>query len=348
MLRSPWQVKTGTSFPIKGYEHRNAEIARWRELWGGDFTRLGKDTVGIHSPNWFKRVVTVYTDFLFGQRPQIVDGLSSVEIEEVNASSLWDAVALACVDLLRYGRCVVARDVMHMGGFAWKVWQPDFHYEVWDNWDRTVNDVLLEVTGPYDEQVATVLYLTGATSLARRYKYEAHTLGAEVRFHKFRSPQGRRGVAVADFGYPGRLIGESLLDGIEEDVYEVARVLDRMGTTLRKNMRPHMYGPDSIVLKDASGNAEISTDGEFFPLGPNDVRPRVLDVGLAFGYGAYLSRRASHEHLCAHGSLSASLRPVACVGRHHGTALKRYLLPFYAKTEQIKAVLSGLVKDMVV
>ena len=347
MLRSPYEIKAGTALPPNDYAARNAYVRRMRDLWNGKFEIIDTDLKGLNSPNWFKRVVTVYADFLFGQRPVLVAGATERVLDELNASTLWDAVYMATIDMLRYGRGVVAPDVLADGDLAWMVYERDHHYEVWDRWDRPTGDVLVDVQGPVHDRRATVVYFVGAPSSVRRFRYQGIALGAEFNSMKFRGVSGRS-VVTADYGYADDLGGVSIYEGIEADVGEVARVWSGMSETLKANQRPHLYGPSSVLREDENGNRVVDVKGQYFPLDPEDQRPGYLQWDSKSD-AIRLDIDDRQTNIFGLTGLSPLLFDPTIQGSHSsitGTALRRLLLPFYSRSQQIKVLVERMVVDM--
>ena len=116
-----------------------------RRLWEGNFGDIGMPTVGAHDTvgtNWFRRVATFYAEFLYSENPVVRTGDERLD-EYLNelADPLFREMEAANVDMLRFGRGIVASDPLDP--LAFRRFKLDQWYPVGDLYGHVFGDAFV-------------------------------------------------------------------------------------------------------------------------------------------------------------------------------------------------------------
>ena len=146
--------------------------------------------------------------------------------------------------------------------------------------------------------------------------------------------------------------GVSLYDDIKGPVGEIARRMTGLSGVLQQNQRPHMYGPISSVKQDANGNAQINTQGNFFPLQQGDEKPgymqwdsdiEAVKADIQWQISQIFNVAGLSRYLFADdGDSNQMLTDLS------GAAMRRVMLPLYAKLSTYKSEIESAMRQMFV
>ena len=324
----------------------NSETARLqtinanRRLYNRDFAALRVPNIDDGIPglkvNWFRRIARFYPEFVFGETP-VVTVAGNERLTALLADMgkrLWSAISRANRDRIRFGYGVVASHPTDPS-LIWDV-DPASHYEVVDTLGDVEADLILRERPNSDGQ-------NGHLDI---YVYPVDDGPAERRVHRFAS--GIVGERVATIPLPpraGRQVailpeaGErlSVYDDIAESVGEISRTMTSLATTIRRNLRPHLYGPEGILSVDDNGDFVVDPDGMFLPLPDGESRPPgYLQWDAKLDAVQYDVKQHTDIILAMTGLSRVLFEPESKTGVTSGVALRRLLLPFVARLNTMR------------
>ena len=298
------------------------------------------DTV-LRKINWFRRVCTFYSQFLYGNRPTVtLEG--NTRFDTLYAASIQNILScmfFANIDHLRYGTAVVAASPFDPLRLC--VYEADSWFILRDMEENVIADILAyslnphtfgngrfcKVTYSYEGDKTSVLYQV--------FKSSADGVGELLLSQSYPARVGRQ-VLPFFSGYAQPDQGESLFDDMRPSIAEIVALLSRLSNTLKRNLRPHLYGPDNMLSRDESGKATLDIKGMFLPLQDGDQIPGYLQWdsnidALDKDYNFHL------DSVFFMTGLSRTLfEPGFGSGTISGSSLQRFLIPFISKLNTMR------------
>ena len=340
-LRNVNEIKQGeTLIPVSEAE-RVRLINGNRELYNGNLRSLGVDDYnddGLPSikVNWFRRMATFYPEFMLAERPiiNIRGNARFQEFIEEGSRDLWSQILYANIDMLRYGSGIITThpdDPLTLLAFT-----PDTHFMVESRQGVPTADLFYTIRGDAasdDAQLDLYIYYVDGKSQLKTHKFQAGIVGPLLRSEDLPKRSGRQ---LAEF--VSNREHASVFDDIKPMIGELSRTLTSMSSSIRRNLRPHLYGPDGVVVIDESGNAEIDIKGMYFPLHEGDTPPDYIQWDTKLDAVSYNVETNIDMALNMAGLNRLLFDPTVNTGDLSGVALRRLLLPFTAKLNQYKEV----------
>lgn len=340
-------LKPGSTIVPEEYLAVASYVQARRLLYEGDFSSLGvhgrvdgaNSTINTSTAvNWFRRAATIYPEFMMSHTPEIlIEGASALQqyADQVSVA-LFDALKEANVGALAYGRGVIATHPLDTSRF--QVFDRDQHYEVKDIFGRVTGDILVSVRGTLMDKKSYVDVFRypvddGENATWSVYKSEAGSVGALQTTMDLGPRPGRQVVPLS-----WNPEATSIFDDMTGHVGMASKFLDVMGDNVEKNGRPHLYGPDGIVVFEEDGTPVIDMEGMFFPLQEGDTPPGYLQwdtntVAVRWGY-----EREETNALTMAGLTQALFDPTLLTGLLSGSALVRVLIPFQIRVLHLARV----------
>ena len=139
----------------------------------------------------------------------------------------------------------------------------------------------------------------------------------------------------------------SIFEDMIPAVGEVSRSLTSLSSSIRRNSRPHLYGPEGILETDEAGNAQLSIEGTFFPLGPDDEPPGYLQWDSKLEAVQFAATTHLGNALAMAGLATYLFDPSKRSGPVTGEALRRLLIPFFSRTDHYSHVNNRAIEDLV-
>ena len=362
-------LQSGKPFPPRLDLVRQTDFEKYKNLYNGYWQSLGVADTTIPQNkqyplrhNWFRRIPEFYAEFCFSDTPEItVGGSRGGEFVDSSIEALMASYKLALIDFFRFGNGVVFLD--HLGNIMPA--EPGCHFRLYnDEQTEQIGDVIacaynqdahIPQTGQKNETAAWldvwIFPYNGAPVRNTRHRYSGGNIGEAFLNNEY-DVRVLPSVFPILNGYPAGGRGVSVYPDIREAVGEIARRLTGLSAILQNNERPHLYGPASSVSLDAAGNAAINTDGQFFPLQPEDTVPGYLtwdsDVEAVKASIRYNEDQILNASGLSKLLFSDSGDDQSVFSNTSGETLKRIMLPFYAKLNNIKNTLETSIKDLLV
>ena len=352
-LQSLEQIGPGNPLPPFSESVVRNYCAKWRRLYEGDFTGTGIENIGEGIPgfaiNWFRRLATFYGEFQFGNRPDILINNDRAQplMRELGAA-LFPALQLANVDMIRYGRGVIASHPMDPMRF--QAFERDHHYEVQDIRGQVTGDVLWRVRNeklPDEER-------SGQGKMADVYKYPVDGDGV---WEVYTYNKGGLGSLQASFpiqGTGGRQVvtfdpnndSTSLYEDIVNQNLEIGRTLARVGFSIKRNLRPHLYAPTGSLIVDDGGAVEINEKGMVWPLEQGDQVPGYLQWDSSNSAVEYYIEQLRTNMFSMVGLSELLFNADQFPGELSGEALRRLLMPFWSKLNHFKMINNTAIEQL--
>lgn len=320
---------------------RTNYILRNQKLLAGDFTELGikpSEAEAIRV-NMFRRVAEFYPEFMLSERPdiQIETNPGLARFLEGMSRFLWNEIGLVNVDLLATGYGVA---VSHPTQPVTPIRiNPRQHYELVDNRGAIEGDLwyMLRTVGEaVDGEIDIYEYPMDGTAKKRVHKWRSGQIGDLLQTVELpaRAPV-RQAIIYPQNSGIGAGPTRSLFEDMKDHVKELSNTLTRLAGSIKRNSRPHLYGPASSVNVDARGKAQINIEGEFFPLQPQDQVPGYLQWDPKIEAVEFdVDRQLDFIYLQA--GVPKILFDPERLGNTSGRALRRLLLPFISKLNGLK------------
>ena len=340
---------TRNLFPVG--EERRLNYYRQRQRWydgqtaglpvGIETTDPALDT--LVRTNWFRRVATFYPEFMLADRPGLMlNGTGQAELQQAfdrQAPQFWATLQMVNTDALVNGIGVMAwlPDVQ-----AWVRSNPLYWFEVADRVGRVVGDILVFIIGDvnpgqsqpqeYRTSFAHVYRLPVAGPITwSAHTYQAQSLGDTLETEQYPAPDGRRVVML----YPNQN-QTSVFDDMASPMGSVIRNQTYQDFSIKRNSRPHLFGPDGAVEVDDNGNAELNPSGMYFPLSEGDPTPGYLQWDTKAD-AVSMQYRTQLQNALAMGGLNEMIfNPSLQLGELSGSALRRLSLPMLARVNHLK------------
>ena len=344
MLEHISDIGQGKIFPPESDRPRVEGIRANRKLFNNDFSPLNIDVesdTALKKVNWFRRVCTFYSEFLYGNKPTVTlsgntrfDALYAASIQ-----SILSCMFYANIDLLRFGvGCVAASpfDPLQLC-----VYEPDSWFIVRDMEENVVADILAYTMNPGvfgNQRFARIVYAYEGTRTRVNYQVFKSNHDGVGELILSQSYPDRTGRQVLPFfnGYAQPDQGTSMYEDMKPSVGEIVALLSRLSNTLKRNLRPHLYGPDNMLHRDESGKASLDIKGMFLPLQDGDQIPGYLQwdskiEAIDKDYNYHL------DSVFFMTGLSRTLfEPGFGSGTISGSSLQRFLIPFVAKLNTMR------------
>ena len=294
--------------------------------------------------NWFRRVAKFYPEFMLSDRPTIIVTTNPRFTDLIADLSrpLWRQLAYANTDMLAFGAGIIVSapdDPMQFLRYP-----PDQHYEVRDNGSGALlGDIVYNlrgVVGDDNAQIDIVEYPIAGNPVKRTHRFKAGIVSELVRTVKLPPRTGRQ-VIVLDFDADRT----SIFDDMKHSVGEISRALTAHATTIFRNARPHLFGPEGAVTINAEGAAELNIQGMYFPLSEGDVEPGYLQWDTKSD-AVRLDIELQLDTALNMASLNKLLFDPQTTGNLSGVALRRLLLPFVAKLNTLKEINDMAILDV--
>lgn len=345
--------------------------------------RTDKKRPIIH--NWFRRVPTFYAEFMFGAPPIITvrDNRRAQEFVDMAMENIAEVYSRALVDMLRFGAGAPAIDPA-TGMLV--LYQPDNWFAVNDMgmiggdiiaWvsNMTTSDIRVigspgtqgdintsgapgaitaaqTATNKGDSRVLNVIRLPiDGVAMRQKFTYIGGSAGSAIGDAVEYPSIGMRRVFPIFHGYAYNQQGVSVFEDIQDSVAEMARRLTGLSEVLNNNQRPHLYGPASAVKTDAGGNIALNTEGQYFPLSPGDSVPGYLqwDSDLA---AVECDIKEARDWIFNSTGISpllfASGDSHQRIDMNSGKALRRLMLPMFARLSHYKRILEDSMKSAII
>ena len=349
-LTSINEIGSAKPLPPEQESGRVADINRNRLLYRNDqralgVTALNDDQLPATKVNWFKRIADFYPEFMLADKPDIVvrDNERFTEIVNMFERMIFAQLFDANIDMTRFGQGVITshpNDPLVPVCFT-----PDNHFEVCNTLGEVTADVFTIILGeaPSNEKRHNNIkfenrhlhkivydYIDG-TSKKYIYGYKAGVVGELLNTINLPARAGRQFAEV--FSNRGR---ESLYPDIAPMIGEIGRTMTSMSTSIKRNLRPHLYGPDGSVIVDENGRATIDVKGMFFPLSEGDIPPGYIQWDSKLEAVEYNIATNLEFALNMVGLNTMLFTPGAATGALSGVALQRLFIPFVAKINHYK------------
>ena len=349
---------------------RTTAVAANRRLYNNDFGPLGLKDDEIIKTNFFRRVATIFPDFLFGSGLEITTADNQrLESYLRNANSLMtNSLHFASIDSLRYGTGVISASPQDLTRLI--VFEPDSWFIV-DN-DSEHADVLTSVYGGYtDRRIDIIVFdYVNATAELSTHSYSSITAqGRTVRpqvarsLHAESPQQGTIGERIAGIkrdippdarfavpiynGYANGQMGTSAFDDLRDPVRSMAVTAGKLSASIKKNLRPHLYGPANVLETLPNGSYDLHVDGMYFPLSDNDKNPGYLQWDSNVEAVKFERERNLQDIYTVSGMSPALFSDTLKGGALSGQALKRLLLPFFSKLERLRRSNEAAIHDLI-
>ena len=344
MLESINDIGQGHVFPPESDRGRVEAIRANRKLYNNDFSPLNVDVESdtqLKKINWFRRACTFYSEFLYGNKPSVaLEGNTRFDALYASAiQSILNCMFYANIDLLRYGvGCVAASpfDPLRLC-----VYEPDSWFIVRDMEENITADILAYTMNPGvfgNQRFAKITYSYEGDKTTVNYQVFKSNHDGVGELLLSQSYPDRTGRQVLPFfsGYAQPDQGTSMYDDMRPSVAEIVALLSRLSNTLKRNLRPHLYGPDNMLSRDESGKASLDIKGMFLPLQDGDQVPGYLQwdskiEAIDKDYNYHL------DSVFFMTGLSRTLfEPGFGSGTISGSSLQRFLIPFVAKLNTMR------------
>lgn len=361
-------IQPGATWPPPHEAVRVGRIRQERDLYHGRYASLGlqvdNDTVAI---NMFRRLATIYPDFLFSEDVSIMTGNEGLDtLIEVNSAQIMDSLYFANIDALRHGVGVVTTGNEDMS--VLKVVEPDRWFMVVDDAGHIIGDVTVEHewgTGGNYEPSQTQLGAEAWPDLpnvlefsmndyqsnmrmVRAYKYDGNHIG-EMLYVLEDMPiqEDMRQVALLYNGYVRDEVGQSAYTDIRPIVRSMIKSATALSKTIERNARPHLFGPAGVLEADSAGNYNLNVEGTYFPLNPEDTPPGYLQWDSNVEAITYERQRNMQDFYFITGLSPILFEADANRNIISGAALRRMLIPFVSRLERIRATNDGVISEVV-
>ena len=299
--------REGTLLP-RTEQARIQSVRDNRDLYNGVFVKLGipvvfnrrTQTNSQTKINVFRLATDLIAETLLADRPAVViannERLANL-LENGLAEAFLDVMQPANVDLLRYGRGVIASSPSDP--LAFTRFQPDQHYIVVDINGTPHTDVLIRIrqTGADDgdDEIDMFVYPFGDASPYeaewRVYGYTVDHIGELLRTVPVPQRAGRQVIELVL-----NPDAKSMFDDMREPVAEIARAATMTGSAVISNLRPHMYGPPLLGGMAGRGGRVSSgfqtddrgaVDGDSKQPSDANARRRVYRIVFRVGGGGF-------------------------------------------------------------
>ena len=306
-----------------------------RRLFLGNFYELQIPAMDANTRalvyNWFRRVATFYPEFMFAQRPTITTGNPSAdEAVRMLECDLYPELQSANIDMLRFGLGVIASHPMYPEMFM--AYERDMHYEVVNAMGEVTHDILVDVTGEVTDEnrmINVVVYGVDGMATWRQFAYDAGNVGPLQNTFEIPQRAETRQVILLE---PNRAC-TSIFEDIKDPTAQVGRIATNTARVLKRNANPHLYGPDTMLMKDEKGKVQINSDGMFLPVQQGDVPPGYLQWDSKTDAAKWQHDVCMNAIFAMSGLSPVLFDPGIQTGTLTGVALRRSMLPFVSRLD---------------
>jgi len=349
------QIRQGQPFPPHSELAMTNYTAKWRRYYENDFAEAHIEKIAEDLPgygiNWYRRIATFYGEFMFGDRPQIflerIDDRMQEELETLG-ESLFPALQVSNVDMIRYGKGVIASHPHNP--LAFQRFERDQHFEVHNQRGETTADILYRVRNqdlPDEERsgqskrVDVYKYPVNGPAIWEIYSYTKGALGNRLETINLAPRQGRQ---VIEFS--PNIDTTSLFEDIEGPINEMSRTLSRVGFSVKRNLRPHLAAPTGSLVTEDGKTVAINEKGMVFPVESGDILPQYIQWDSSMeGVQVYLNNLKSTMFNMV-GLSELLFDPALFPGELSGEALRRLMMAFWSKLNHFKAINNQAIEQL--
>ena len=345
MLESVNDISSSKVFPPESDRARVEGIRANRKLYNNDFSPLNvdieSDTV-LKKVNWFRRTATFYSEFLYGNRPTVtLEGNERFStLYAASIQNILSCMFYANIDHLRYGTGVVAASPFDPLNLC--VYEADAFFIVRDMQENVIADILAYTMNPQvfgNQRFAKITYAYEGDKTTVNYqvfKSNHDGIGELILSQSYPDRVGRQCLPFFN-GYAQPDQGISMFEDMKTSVGEIVALLSRLSNTIKRNLRPHLAGPDGMLAVDeVTGKRTLDVRGQFLPLQDGDQKPFYLQwdskiEAVDKDYQYHL------DHVFMMTGLSRVLfEPQFGSGTISGSSLQRFLIPFVSKLNTMR------------
>ena len=352
-------IRSGQTMPPQSEIALANYVAKWRRLYRRDFAGYAIEDIGTGQPgpriNWFRRTAQFYGEFMFGERPTVEFDNNARIVEPISPMllNLLPEMQAALIDMVRFGQGIVATHPRNPEYFV--RFERDQHIEVENVRGEIEGDVFWRVrhTGRAGDDEASI------TKLVDVYKYpisgpavwEVYNftgaaatggLGA-LRLRENLPPRAGRQALI----FEGNRETTSMFEDMEDSIAEMSRTLSRVGFSIRRNLRPHLYAPAGSILTEDGSNVRINEKGMIFPIDSGDITPGYLQWDSRSETVNYYYNTLRSLLFNMAGLSELLFDPQLFTGALSGEALRRLMIPFYSRLRNYETVLNTVIEDAV-
>lgn len=302
--------------------------------------------------NWPKRLSTLWSDLLIGERPSLSDSKDkengSVYFEGLaDKINLWKSAYIAAIDTSRYGDSVfkVRRD--DKGNVKISVIPPEFWFPIVSPTDAkeiTHHVIAWPSLKDYENPLNTdgTLHVEVHTPEAigyREYKLPPHggTLGAPIAESMEENTAGRMlivhcpGLETSDtvYGMDDYDDLTSVMQELEVRFAQVAKVLDKHGD-------PKMYGPSSVLVKDEMTGKLKADVGDYWPVDDEESPPGYIVWNAQLEHSFTQIKGLMEQFYMLSETSPAVFGKIESGLAESGSALKRLFMAPLAKVNRVR------------
>ncbi len=330
MLQSVADIGANKTLIPVSESARILKVVQDRKLFNGDFSGLSLgviDTVTkAPAMNWFRRIATFFPEFLLSNNVsiEIANNERMQMLFEDQASRFFRILQRANIDMLRYGVGVIATHPLDPLSFI--QYERDQHYEV-VGVDGIVHTDVIAIHDPTYKAYNLLIYpVAGGARWERFTSNVGLTMGNHLGSIEIPDRVGRQ---VVSLEHNSDL--RSIFDDVKEPLLQANRVAISVAKTLKRNLSPHLYGSDSMLIRDEAGQVEIKTDGMFLPLQQGDMPPGYLQWDSHIEAARWDYDKNIETALVLAGLSIAIFDANIRIGVLSGVAMRRIIAPFLAR-----------------
>ena len=339
------QLSTNKTLTPDSDAGRLNRISANRSLLNGNFNELQVpylDSAKRIKPltiNWFRRAAEFYPEFMLSRTPIVTTGNALLDtFLEGLGQRLWDQVGFTNVDLLAFGEGVLFSHPTNPISFI-RV-DPAQWFEVRDADGDLMGDVFYEIRerNITDPEVDIYRYPIGGRAQRYIHAYQSGSIGPVRKVIDLpdRASLFRQAVPYPlDVGFSAGQ-SRSIFDDMKSSIGELSRTATSLAQTIRRNSRPHLFGPEGSIRVDAQGNAEIDVNGMFIPVPEGDSPPGYLQWDSSIEAIQFAWEQHLENALIGAGLNKLLFDPEKLGQVASGTALRRLMLPFLAKVQSLQ------------
>ena len=348
-IPASYTIKKNSTLPPDIEQDRVNKIIKDRRLYNGNFGEMGVDAVNSRIPalntNWFRRVSLFFPEFMLADRPEvIIDGNERyTELLENMEANIFLNLQESNRCMLAYGEGIIASHPMNPLEFVY--FEPDLHYEVVDENGVIVGDILIRdrrTSVTENGEVDVITYMIDGKNKWQVFSAPATgNLGELKRTVPMPKRMGRQVVSLT-----ANAAKRSIFDDMKPFIGEMSRVITTLSRTILRNGRPHLVVPENTLKVNDNGTVEVDVEGMvlFVQSGDNDPMYLQWDPNIEAVQWQFEN---SEKSMMAMAALSPLLfDPEMSIGSTTGTALKRLMIPFYARLQHLSRVNETAIEEM--
>jgi hypothetical protein len=360
----------GNPWPPPTEAERIERYAQNRLLFEGKHEQVYKDWIRLLREdqkatlemvlNWHKRLTLLFADLLLGEPPKITAGNKDSQEQEaveriIEDNGLFNVAYEVALDVSRYGTGLFkirydGRAIIE--GQQPAIWFPvvkpdnikeiQAHVLAW-TYEEDTQERGKTVTKKY---LQTEIHERGKITTAK-YPIENNIIGPALEYQETETGVDEfLIVPVNNIVTTDRVTGlddysdlDSIIQELEVRIAQISRILD-------KHADPNMYGPDSALEQDTTGQWTYRGGGKYFPVGEGEQPPGYVtwdgQLEAAYKQIDLLMEQLyilSETTAAAFGQLKAGLA-------ESGTALRRLMMAPLAKVNRIRMRFDPALKEV--